>query len=366
MDPLTLILFIAGFALLVGGAEVLVRGASHLAGALGISPLVVGLTVVAFATSAPEAAITLQAVFAGRADLAVGNVVGSNIFNLLLVLGVSALAVPLVVTQRLVRLEVPLLVGAGALLLGLSLDGGLGRLDGAILFAGMTAYTIYAVRRSRQEDAAVAAEYEREYGAGNRPARRFAGDLALVALGLGALVLGARWLVDGAVAVATALGVSDLVIGLTIVAAGTGLPEVATSLLAALRGERDIAVGNVVGSSLFNLLAVLGVGGLLAPQTIAVAPAVLRFDLPVMLGVSFASLPIFFTGHRISRSEGALLLAAYAAYAAYLILQAEGHDAVPAFGRIMLAFVIPATVLTLSILTVRAWRSRATAYPPAA
>ena len=159
--------------------------------------------------------------------------------------------------------------------------------------------------------------------------------------------------------VATALGVSSLVIGLTVVAAGTGLPEVATSLVAALRGERDIAVGNAVGSSLFNLLAVLGLGGLLAPQAIAVAPAVLRFDLPVMLGISVACLPIFFIDHRISRGEGALLLAYYAAYTAYLVLQAEDHDAVPAFGRIMLAFVIPVTALALIILTVRAWRSRA-------
>ncbi|MBN2114652.1 MAG: calcium/sodium antiporter [Acidimicrobiia bacterium] len=358
MDTLTLVLFIAGFALLVIGAEALVRGASGLAGALGISPLVVGLTVVAFGTSAPEAAVTLQAAFAGRADLAVGNVVGSNIFNLLFVLGASALVVPLVVAQRLVRLEVPLMIGAGGLVLVLALDGGLGRLDGAILFAGILAYTVYAVRRGRRETAEVAAEYEREYGPLPRSTRRTLLDVALLLAGLGLLVLGARWLVDGAVEVATALGVSSLVIGLTIVAAGTGLPEVATSLVAAIRGERDIAVGNAVGSCLFNLLAVLGLGGLLAPEPVAVAPAVLRFDLPVMLGVSVACLPILFIGHNISRGEGALLFGYYAAYAAYLVLQAEGHDALPAFGRVMLLFVIPLTAVTLLILTWRFWRSR--------
>jgi cation:H+ antiporter len=358
LDALTLVLFIAGFVLLVIGAQALVRGASGLARAIGISPLVVGLTVVAFGTSAPEAAVTLRAAFAGQADLAVGNVVGSNIFNLLFVLGASALAVPLVVAQRLVRLEVPLLIGAGGLVLVLALDGGLGRFDGAALFAGVVAYTVYAVRRGRRETAEVAAEYERQYGPRPRSTRRTVLDVALLLAGLGLLVLGARWLVDGAVKVATTLGVSGLVVGLTIVAAGTGLPEVATSLVAALRGERDIAVGNAVGSCLFNLLAVLGLGGLLAPEPVAVAPAVLRFDLPVMLGVSVACLPIFFVGHRISRSEGALLLAYYVAYTAYLVLQAEGHGALPAFGRIMLLFVIPLTALTLIILTWRSWRSR--------
>jgi len=364
VDALTLVLFIAGFALLVIGAETLVRGASGLARALGISPLVIGLTVVAFGTSAPEAAVTLQAAYAGRADLAVGNVVGSNIFNLLFVLGASALVVPLVVTQRLVRLEVPLMIGAGGLVLALARDGGLGRLDGAVLFAGVLAYTVYAVRRSRRETAEVTAEYEREYGSRPRSGRRLLLDVAVLLLGLGLLVLGARWLVDGAVEAATALGVSNLVVGLTIVAAGTGLPEVATSLVAAIRGERDIAVGNAVGSCLFNLLAVLGLGGLLAPEPLAVAPAVLHFDLPVMLGVSVACLPIFFVGHSISRREGALLLGYYVAYTTYLVLQAEGHDALPAFGRVMMLFVIPLTAVTLLILTWRFWRSRHPATEP--
>ncbi len=358
MDPIDVVLLPAGLALLAGGGELLVRGASRLAAALGISPLVIGLTVVAYGTSAPEAAVTLQSGLEGRADLALGNVVGSSIFNVLVVLGISALIVPLVVSQRLVRIEVPLLVGVSGLVLLLGLDGDIGRGDGALLVAGAIAYTFFAVRRSRREESAVADQYAREYGPPRRPVRLVTGHLALVVLGLGLLVLGSRWLVDGAVAVARSLGMSELVIGLTIVAVGTSLPEVATSLVAALRHERDIAVGNIVGSNLFNLLAALGLGGLLVPGGIHVAPAALRFDLPVMLAVAVACLPIFFTGHLIARWEGGLFLAYYAAYTAYLIMAAAGHDALPAFSRVMAAFVIPLTFLTLAVLAARAWREQ--------
>lgn len=354
MSPLDVVLLLAGLALLAVGGELLVRGASRMAAALGISPLVIGLTVVAFGTSAPEAAVTLQSGLAGRGDLALGNVVGSSIFNVLVVLGISALIVPLVVSQRLVRLEVPLLIGASALALLLGVDESIGRVDGAVLLTGAVAYTVYAVRRSRREDSAVAAEYAREYAPRRRPARLVAEHVILLVAGVGLLVLGARWLVDGAAEVARALGMSELVIGLTIVAVGTSLPEVATSLVAALRRERDIAVGNVVGSNLFNILAVLGLGGLVVPEGVHVAPAALRFDLPVMLAVAVACLPIFFTGHLIARWEGGLFLAYYAAYTAYLVMAAAGHDALPAFSRVMGAFVIPLTFLTLGVLAVRA------------
>lgn len=363
MDPIDLLLLLAGLALLAGGGELLVRGASGLAAALGISPLVIGLTVVAYGTSAPEAAVTLQSGLEGRADLALGNVVGSSIFNVLVVLGISALIVPLVVSQRLVRLEVPLLVGVSALVLLLGLDGDIGRADGALLVAGALAYTVYAIRRSRREESAVAGEYAREYARPRRSARLVTAHVVLAVAGLGLLVLGARWLVDGAADVARALGVSELVIGLTIVAAGTSLPEVATSLVAALRHERDIAVGNVVGSNLFNLLAVLGLGGLVVPEGLHVAPAVLRFDVPVMVAVAVACLPIFFTGHVIARWEGALFLAYYAAYTAYLIMAAAGHDALPAYSLVMAAFVIPLTFLTLAVLAARARRGYRPAVP---
>ena len=180
----------------------------------------------------------------------------------------------------------------------------------------------------------------------------------LIATGLALLVLGSHWLVQGAVGIAQALGVSELIIGLTIIAAGTSLPEVATSILAAIRGEREIAIGNVVGSNIYNILAILGIAGIVAPDGISVAPAVLHFDLPVMIAVAVACLPIFFTGHRIGRREGALFFGYYLAYTLYLILDATGHDALAYFSTIMMEFVVPITAVTIFILVTRAWRSR--------
>lgn len=358
MDVVTLVLFVLGLGLLIGGAELLVRGASRLAAAAGISPLVVGLTVVAFGTSSPELAVSAQATWSGQADLAIGNVVGSSIFNILVILGASALIAPLVVSQQLVRLDVPLMIGCSLLVLLLALDGSLGRLDGLLLFSGIVVYTLFLVRRSRRESAAIRAEYQEAFGEEDGGASSTAGPLlvqvASVVAGLGLLVVGSNWLVDGAVAIAGALGLSELVIGLTIVAAGTSLPEVATSLIATIRGERDIAVGNVVGSNLYNLLAVLGVAGLVAPNGVPVAPSMLRFDLLVMIAVAVACLPIFFTGHLIARWEGALFLAYYAAYTLYLILDAGGHDALPLYGRVLFLFVVPLTAVTLAVLVVRA------------
>jgi cation:H+ antiporter len=350
---MTVVLFVAGLGLLVLGAEWLVKGASRLAAALGISPLVIGLTVVAYGTSAPEMAVSVKSAWAGQPDLALGNVVGSNIFNVLLILGASAIITPLVVSSQLIRLDVPIMIGASLLTLLLAGDGSVGRLDGAILFALAVAYTVFQIRQSRKESAAIREEYGKEYG----PQRTStAVNVALIAAGLVLLVLGSRWLVNGAVAFAQALGVSELVIGLTIVAAGTSLPEVATSILAAFRGERDIAVGNVVGSNLFNLLAVLGLAGLVAPGGLPAPAALLRFDLPVMVAVALACLPIFASGALIARWEGALFLFYYAAYTAYLVLAAQQHDALPAFSAVMEAFVLPLTAITLAVVGWRAWR----------
>jgi cation:H+ antiporter len=353
MDPVTVVLFVAGLGLLVLGAEWLVRGASRLAAALGISPLVIGLTVVAYGTSAPEMAVSVKSAWAGQPDLALGNVVGSNILNVLLILGASATIAPLLVSSQLIRLDVPIMIGLSVLTLLLAGDGSIGRLDGAILVAGAVAYTVFQIRQSRKEPAAIQDEYAREFG----PKRSStAANLALIGAGLALLVLGSRWLVGGAVAFAQALGVSDLVIGLTIVAAGTSLPEVATSILASLRGERDIAVGNVVGSNIFNIMAVLGVSALAAPAGLPAPAALLRFDLPVMIAVALACLPIFASGARIARWEGALFLFYYAAYIAYVVLAAQQHDALPAFSAVMEAFVLPLTAITLAVVGWRAWR----------
>jgi cation:H+ antiporter len=350
----TPVLLLAGTVLLIAGAELLVKGASRIAGALGISPLVIGLTVVAFGTSAPEFAVTAGAAWTGQADLALGNVVGSNIFNILFILGVSALVAPLVVSQQLVRLDVPLMIGVSIVVAVLALDGRIGRIDGLALFTGILIYTAFLIRQSRRESAAIRAEYDEAFGATGPPS--WGPNLAFLAVGLILLALGARWLVAGAVATAQAFGVSELVIGLTVVAAGTSLPEVATSVLASLRGERDIAVGNVVGSNLFNLLGVLGFGGLIARSGIPVSTGALTFDVPVMIAAAIVALPIFFTGYRIARWEGALLLGFYVAYAARLVLVAADHAVRPQFDAAMLYFVIPLTAVTLVVLVSRALR----------
>ena len=317
-----IIFLILGLVLLVYAADYLVKGASHVATDLGISPLVVGLTVVAFGTSAPELAVSIMSAFKGEADLAVGNVVGSNIFNVLLILGLSAMIVPLVVHQQLVRFDVPIMIGTSLLLYGLSYDGKISLIDGALLFGIALAYTTFLIRQSRKEkDAEVVAEYQAEYGQhGEKP--KWARNILFIVLGLAGLVLGSRWLVEGAVFIARHFGVSELIIGLTIVAAGTSLPEVATSIIAAVKGERDIAVGNVVGSNIFNIVVVLGLSSIVAPSGVEVDAAALKFDIPVMIGVALACLPIFLHNHMISRTNGAFFFLCYVAYVTYLIATA--------------------------------------------
>lgn len=349
--------FILGLIALVAGAELLVRGASKLALSFGISPLVVGLTVVAFGTSAPELAVSVQSAWSGQVDIALGNVVGSTIFNVLFILGVSALIVPLVVHQQIIRQEVPVMIGASLLLWALAADGGISRWEGLLLASLVVAYTFIIIRQSRRETAAIKAEYDEAFDGGAKGWDAHWGvQILLILAGLALLVLGANWLVEAAVTFAKHLGVSELVIGLTIVAAGTSLPEVATSILAAIRGERDIAVGNVVGSNIFNILAVLGISASVAPGDLAVAPAMLAFDIPVMLAVAVACLPVFFSGSAISRWEGFLFLALYLAYTLYLILYATGHDALQGYTAVMGAFVLPLLAVTLVILAVRHWR----------
>lgn len=354
MSPLTLILFVAGIVLLISGAELLVRGASRLAVSVGITPLVVGLTVVAFGTGSPELAVGIQASFRGQADITVGNVIGSNIFNVLFILGISAIVAPLIVSQQLVRLDVPIMIVVSSAALLMALDGYIGRGDGFVLVVASVGYTWLLINISRRETAKVHAEYEQAYGEMQEPTkRRWPLHVGLVVIGLALLVLGAEWLVDGAVSIASALGVSELIIGLTIIAAGTSLPEVATSIIAGLRGERDIAVGNVVGSNLFNILVVLGITALISPAGLRVAAPAINFDMPVMLAASVLCLPIFFLNYRIGRWEGALFLSYYVFYTLYLILATSQHDALPAFSVVMKWFVIPATILTVAIAFLR-------------
>ena len=347
---MTWLMFVSGLAALAVGASLLVRGASRLALALGISPLVVGLTVVAFGTSAPELAVSVGAVLDGKADIALGNVVGSNILNVLLILGASALIVPLAVHVQLIRQEVPIMIGASVLLLVLSLDGRLGLSDGAILFGLMLAYTAYLVVQSRRQGREAADEYAAQLPRAEAGGwdGRLPAQLALIAAGLAALVLGAQWLVDAAVAFARTLGASEVVIGLTIVAVGTSMPEIATSIAAAVKGERDIAVGNVVGSNIFNILGCLGLSSLAAGSAgVGVAPSILTFDIWVMIAAALACLPVFVTGREIARWEGGVLVAFLAAYMAYVLLAQQQHDALPAFSAAMMSFVIPLALVAL-------------------
>ena len=341
--------FVFGLIFLVIGAEALVRGASRLAAVIGISPLVIGLTVVAFGTSSPELAVSVKAALSGQADIAVGNVIGSNIFNVLFILGISALIVPLVVSQQLVRIDVPIMITVSVVVLILSLDANFGRADGLMMVAGLFLYVWFLIYKSRRESVEVKAEYAKEFGIRSAWGRSVGSILA----GLALLVLGSRWLVDSATAFARHLGVSELIVGLTIVAAGTSLPEVVTSIVAAVKGERDIAVGNVVGSNIFNIMGVLGFSGMVAPRGIEVSTAVIGFDIPVMIVVALACLPTFFTGNLISRKEGVLLLGYYAAYTLYLVMAASHHDALPRFGAVMLYFAIPLTFVTMIILVLR-------------
>jgi cation:H+ antiporter len=361
-----LLLLVSGLIFLVAGGELLVRGASRLASSVGVSPLVVGLTVVAFGTSAPELAVSLQAARSGEVDIALGNVVGSNIFNVLFILGLSAIITPLLVTGQIIRQEVPIMIGASVLLFLLSLDGSISRLEGGGLFALLVGYTIFLIVQSRRETKALTDEYAGESHLATKSSwdDRLGAQLGLIVVGLAALVAGSRWLVGGATEVARLLGVSELVIGLTIVAAGTSLPEVAASVAAAVKGQRDIAVGNVVGSNTFNILGVLGLSALAAPNALAVATSLLHFDMLVMLGVAIACLPIFFTGNVIARWEGWVFLWYYVAYTGYLVLRSQQHDAVGTYTLVMQTIVLPLTMLTLAVSAWRAWRGARSAGSP--
>jgi len=347
MTVTAVVFLIFGLILLVGGAEFLVRGASRLALLVGISPLVVGLTVVAFGTSAPELAVSLVSSFNGGGDLALGNVIGSNVFNILVILGLSAVIIPLVVAQQLVRFDVPVMIGISFLLYFLGMDGVIGRWDGVLLAGGVISYTLFLIYQSKKErNPAVKAEYEEEFGEADN-STGWVKNLIWIVVGMAGLVLGSKWLVDGAVSIARAYNVSELVIGVTIVAMGTSLPEVATSVVAAVKGERDIAVGNAVGSNIFNILCVIGFSSIFAPGGIAVSDRALAFDLPVMIAVAVISLPILFSYYRITRGNGVIFLVYYFAYLFYTILHSTGHAWFDTYKAAMLWLLLPVIVISL-------------------
>jgi len=349
-----------GIALLFGGGELFVQGSVALAVIFGIPQLVIGLTVVALGTSAPELFVSLSSILQGADALAVSNAVGSNIFNVLVVLGCSALILPLQVESRLVRRDVPLLIAISAAVWGMASAGRLTWQSGVALLLALVINTIWEIRTAREEPF----DSERAEPDVDDAAGEGGWGLALVKLlaGIVVLTIGSRVLVTGATTAAALLGVSEAVIGLTIVAAGTSMPELITSLVAALRGKTDLAIGNVVGSCLLNLMMVLGGGAIAAAgRGLAVSPELISDDLPVMLLTSLACLPIFWTKGRISRLEGGLLLGLYILYVTDNVLPRTTLSSwADEFRLVMLCLVLPVVMILIITQAVMYWRATKT------
>ncbi len=314
MTELEIILYlVGGLIMLFIGAEGLIRGSSNLAIKIGITPLVVGLTVVAFGTSTPELVVSLKAALLGNSSISLGNVVGSNIANIALILGVAALIKPLDVHAKVIMREIPIMIGISLLLLLLLLDGELGFIDGLVFVSGIITYTFVNVWMARKEKSP---EVVKEFKEGLKSKLGIPVSIVLMIAGLGLLILGANLFVRSAVAIAKMFNVSDAIIGLTIVAIGTSLPELITSIVAAYKKESDIAIGNVVGSNIFNILGILGITALIIPIS---SVGISYVDLGVMLVTAIILFPLSRTGFSISRFEGAFLLLGYAGYLYYLI-----------------------------------------------
>lgn len=301
-----------GALLMFVGGEWLIRGASGIALRLGLSKLLIGLTVVGFGTSMPELIVSLRAALAGQPDIAVGNVVGSNIANIFLILGLSALIYPLKCAPQAVYRDGSIMLAASLLLCGLALYGIIGRLTGILMIIGLLTFIIFTCFAERRHASHPSTEMHVHQADAASPTASWVASIGLTLIGLLLLKTGSELFVDGAITLAQSIGISEAVIGLTIVAVGTSLPELATSVIAALRGQADVAVGNVIGSNIFNIMGILGVTA--AIQPIAVSAQMAGYDIWVMLGAAVILLPLLVTGWRLSRIEGSVFLAAYAAY----------------------------------------------------
>lgn len=317
-------LFLAGLALLVIGAEALVRGASRLATLLHISPMVIGLTIVSLGTSAPELAVGIAAARQGNGGMAVGNIAGTNVLNLLFILGLSALIRPLPLHSQIFRLELPMILVAAGLMMGLGWDGSLSQMDGLLMLTGGVIYTSLLMHITRTASRGTKKEFREEYGADAIPVTHTTWGwrilyLVMLVGGIALTVFGANLLVDGAVKIARAVGVSDTIIGLTIVAMGTSAPELVTTLVATLRNDRDVAVGNLLGSSIYNILVILSITCLASPGGLPVERQLMMLDVPLMTLVAFGAVPVFWTGYRVSRLEGGAGVAIYLVYLMWLV-----------------------------------------------
>lgn len=339
---------LGGLVLLIAGAQLLVRCAEHIAAKLKVRPLLIGLTVVAMGSSAPQMTVSLQAAFNDTADIAVGSVIGSNIFNILVTLGLSALIIPLRVSRQLVRIDIPLMILASAMVFTLALNHQLDRLDGVLLLGGLLVYLLLLLHQSRHSG--------HHHPHHDRPPTSWLRTLSLMGCALLLLGIAGHLLLGAALEVASELGLSERIIGLTIVAVSTSLPELATSLIAAFRGQREIAVGNVIGSNVFNLLGVLGLTALLAPSPLSVSPNALAFDLPVMLGVAVLCLPVFYSGYRITRLEGLLFLGLYLAYGLHVVSFTTGMPLASKLEHLMFFYILPALLVFVLLSAVQAWR----------
>lgn len=317
---------VLGLAMLVAGSELLVREGSKLAALVGIPPILIGLTVVSVGTSTPELAVGIEAALQGKGALAVGNIAGTNTFNILFILGLSALLAPLTLQMRTLRYDLPVMGMAALSLVVMAWDGHLTRLEGIVLVTAAIIYTIGVIRSARHESRIIKAEFASEYAAS--PARRTSPaafrSLAALVVAMVVVVIGADWLVYGASGLARTMGVSDAFIGLTIVAIGTSAPELVTTVVSTLKGERDIAVGNLLGSGVYNILLILGVTALFPSDGIVVEQDLINVDIPVMAAAALLCIPVFLSGRRVSRMEGALLVATYIFYFSYLIVS-RGH-----------------------------------------
>lgn len=306
--------------MLVVGAETLVRGASNLGASFGLSPIVIGLVIVGFGTSTPELSVGIMSSINGQTELAIGNAIGSNIFNLLMILGLAAVVAPLRVQSQLVLMDVPVMICATLVAAALALNGNLSRIEGACFLAGLIVYTTALIRIGQSEKHNPTTIVDGRPSE-DRKERKFTSFL-LAAFGLAMLIGGSNLMVDSAIELARYFGVTETVIGLTIVAAGTSFPELVTSIIASIKGQRDLAVGNVIGSNVFNLLGVLGASALVSAEGLNIPESVSRFDFPIAILVAVICWPIFATGREVSRLEGFVLLSGYAAYTVYLFYAA--------------------------------------------
>jgi cation:H+ antiporter len=312
------LLTVLGLGILLVGGELTLRGAIGLAKLLGVSAAMIGLTVVAFGTSAPELVVSLEATLDGSPDIAIGNVIGSNIANILLVLGVGALIAPLICDPGAVRRDGTAMMASMVLLVVLGLTGVINAWQGALMIVALIGFITWSYRVDRRNGTAVAELHAREVEETTGVPTATWLVLLYLVLGLVALVGGAKLLVDGAIGVARAAGISESVIALSLVAVGTSLPELAATAVAACRRHTDVAVGNVLGSNLFNVMLILGTASMVAPMPIA--EEFVRVDLWVMLGAGIVLLPVMITGWKISRNEGILLLMLYVAYIASMVM----------------------------------------------